>query len=99
LLAYCLVMQRKLLVLDEAFAEVDAQGEAAFYELLDELRREEGWTVLQVSHDLEMVSRHCDFVLCLNRRLICSGRPESALSTENLLETYGATFSRYRHHH
>lgn len=99
LLAYCLVMPRKLLVLDEAFAEVDIQGEAAFYDLLDELRREEGWTVLQVSHDLEMVSRHCDSVICLNRRLICSGRPEAALSTENLLETYGANFSRYHHHH
>lgn len=99
LLAYCLVMPRQLLVLDEAFAEVDVQGEAAFYDLLEDLRREEGWTVLQVSHDLEMVSRYCDFVLCLNRRLVCSGRPESALSTENLLQTYGATFSRYRHHH
>lgn len=99
LLAYCLVMPRQLLILDEAFAEVDVQGEAAFYAMLDELRQEQGWTVLQVSHDLEMVSRHCDQVLCLNRRLVCSGRPAAALSTENLLETYGATFSRYHHHH
>jgi zinc transport system ATP-binding protein len=99
LLAYCLVMPRRLLILDEAFAEVDVQGEADFYSLLDELRREEGWTVLQVSHDLDMVSRRCDQVLCLNRSLVCSGQPEIALSPQNLLETYGPDFSRYRHQH
>lgn len=99
LLAYCLVIPRKLLVLDEAFAEVDVQGEAEFFELLNQLRHEEGWTILQVSHDLEMVNRHCDHVLCLNRTLVCTGKPETALSQENLLHTYGPEFSRYHHHH
>ncbi|MBE9012635.1 metal ABC transporter ATP-binding protein [Pseudanabaenaceae cyanobacterium LEGE 13415] len=99
LLAYCLVTPRKLLVLDEAFAEVDVQGEAEFFDLLNELRQEENWTVLQVSHDLDMVNRHCDFVLCLNRSLICTGKPEIALSRDNLLQTYGSGFSRYRHQH
>lgn len=99
LLAYCLVTPRKLLVLDEAFAEVDVQGEAEFFGLLNELQREENWTVLQVSHDLDMVNRHCDFVLCLNRSLICTGEPEIALSRDNLLQTYGSGFSRYQHQH
>ena len=99
LLAYCLVMPRQLLVLDEAFAEVDVQGEADFYALLRELMLEEGWTVLQVSHDLDMVSRHCDQILCLNQALICAGRPESTLSPQNLLATYGPAFGRYHHHH
>lgn len=44
LLAYCLVMPQKLLVLDEGFADVDVQGSADFYALLNELKREEGWT-------------------------------------------------------
>lgn len=99
LLAYCLVIPRRLLILDEAFAEVDVQGEADFFELLNELQREENWTVLQVSHDLDMVNRHCDYVLCLNRSLICTGKPEIALSRDNLLQTYGSAFSRYRHQH
>ncbi len=99
LLAYCLVMPRQLLILDEAFAEVDIQGEADFHQLLDELRQAEGWTILQVSHDLDMVSRHCDHVLCLNRALVCSGNPQIALSSQNLLTTYGPGFSRYHHQH
>ncbi|MEH2088397.1 metal ABC transporter ATP-binding protein [Nostoc sp.] len=99
LLAYCLVMPRKLLVLDEAFAGVDVQGAADFYALLNELKREEGWTVLQVSHDIDMVNRHCDRVLCLNQSIVCTGKPEIALSPQNLLATYGPGFSRYQHQH
>lgn len=99
LLAYCLVRPRKLLILDEAFAGVDVQGEADFYDLLHELKQEQQWTILQVSHDLDIVSRHCDHVLCLNRTLVCQGEPEFALSPQNLLSAYGPTFSRYQHRH
>jgi zinc transport system ATP-binding protein len=99
LLAYCLVMPRQLLVLDEALAGVDLQGEAEFYTLLNELKQEQNWTVLQVSHDLNMVSRHCDRVICLNQILVCSGVPDIALAPQNLLATYGPGFAHYRHHH
>jgi zinc transport system ATP-binding protein len=99
LLAYCLVIPRSLLILDEAFAGVDVQGEADFYDLLNELKHQENWTILQVSHDLEMVSHHCDQILCLNQTLVCSGKPEVALSPQNLLATYGPAFSRYQHRH
>jgi zinc transport system ATP-binding protein len=99
LLAYCLVIPRKLLILDEAFAGVDMQGAADFYALLNELKQEEGWTVLQISHDIDMVSRHCDRVLCLNQTIVCTGKPEIALSPENLLATYSPLFSRYHHQH
>lgn len=99
LLAYCLVMPRKLLVLDEAFAGIDVQGTADFYTLLNQLKQEEGWTVLQVSHDIDMVSHYCDRVICLNQTIICTGVPQVALSPQNLLATYGSGFSRYRHNH
>ncbi|HLP91125.1 MAG TPA: metal ABC transporter ATP-binding protein [Nostocaceae cyanobacterium] len=99
LLAYCLVMPRKILILDEAFAGVDIQGAAEFYALLNELKQEEKWTILQVSHDIDMVSRHCDRVLCLNQTVVCTGNPDIALSPQNLLATYGPNFSRYQHKH
>jgi len=99
LLAYCLVRPRKLLILDEASAGLDSRGESEFYQLLNQLMLEYGWTILQISHDLDMVSRHCDQVLCLNRSLICQGSPEIALSPENLIAAYGPEFTRYRHHH
>ena len=99
LLAFCVVRPRQLLVLDEAQAGLDVPSNERFQELLLELRRQEGWTVLQVSHDLEMVRRSCDQVLCLNQRLRCSGAPDHALSAARLAELYGPNVVPYRHHH
>lgn len=99
LLAYCLVRSRQLLILDEAPAGLDVRGEADFYKMLYELKAEQGWTILQISHDLDMVRKHCDRVICLNRRLLCQGVPEMALAPENLSATYGSEFVRYRHRH
>jgi zinc transport system ATP-binding protein len=99
LLAYCLVYPRQLLILDEAPAGLDMRGESEFYRLLYQLKQEQGWAVLQISHDLDMVRQHCDRVLCLNRTLRCQGTPDAALSSENLSAAYGSEFVRYRHHH
>jgi zinc/manganese transport system ATP-binding protein len=99
LLAFCVVRPRRLLVLDEAQTGLDAQATEAFHVLMEQLRRSEGWTILQVSHDLEMVRRTCDRVLCLNRRLRCSGPPDHALSPGQLALVYGPGFVPYHHHH
>jgi len=99
LLAFCVVRPRRLLVLDEAQAGLDAQAAEHFYNLLFDLRRSQGWTILQVSHDLEMVRRSCDRVLCLNRSLRCEGAPEHALSPGQLEHLYGRGFVPYHHHH
>jgi zinc transport system ATP-binding protein len=99
LLAYCLVYPRRLLILDEAPAGLDMRGETEFYQLLYQLKQEQGWAILQISHDLEMVRRHCDRVLCLNRTLLCQGIPDIALSPDSLSAAYGSEFVRYRHRH
>jgi len=97
--AFCVVRPRRLLVLDEAQAGLDPQAAEQFHALVFDLRRSQGWTVLQVSHDLEMVRRSCDRVLCLNRTLRCQGAPAHALSTAQLERLYGKGFVPYQHHH
>lgn len=97
LLAFCLVRPRRLLVLDEAQAGLDIHSNEQFQQQLLELRRQEGWTVLQVSHDLEMVRRSSDQVLCLNRSLRCIGTPEVTLSEESVGELYGLNMVPQHH--
>ena len=99
LLAYCLVVPRRLLVLDEALAGVDATGEMEFAALLNHLKQEHNWTILEVSHDLDLVSRYCDSVICINRRLLYQGSPSTTLTPENLLQIYGSLVSPTCHHH
>ena len=97
LLAYCLVRPRRLLILDEAPAGLDVRNESEFYRLLHQLKKEQGWAILQISHDLDMVRRSCDRVLCLNRTLLCQGTPDNSLTPENLSLAYGSEFVRYHH--
>ncbi|MFM7314046.1 MAG: metal ABC transporter ATP-binding protein [Cyanobium sp.] len=99
LLAFCVVRPRRLLLLDEAQAGLDARAAEQFHTLLFALRRSEGWTILQVSHDLEMVRRTCDSVLCLNRSLRCVGHPDHALSADQLERLYGPAWVPYHHQH
>lgn len=98
LLGYCLVQNRQLLILDEVMAGIDPNGEIQFAELLANLHNEKGFSILQVSHDLDMVSRYCDRVICMNRRLCCQGKPSVALDENNLSEVYGDNLTRYVHH-
>lgn len=99
LLAYCLVVPRRLLVLDEALAGVDITGELEFAALLNKLKQEQNWTILEVSHDLDLVSKYCDSVICLNRQLLYQGSPQDTLTPENLLKIYGSSVSPTCHHH
>jgi zinc/manganese transport system ATP-binding protein len=50
-----------------------------------------------VSHELDVVANYSSLVLCLNRKLVCQGRPEQALSPETLRELYGKEAALYHH--
>jgi len=77
LLARALLREPDLLVLDEPAQGVDLQGQQALYHLLAQLRDEQGFAILMVSHDLHFVMAQTDRVLCLNQHVCCSGTAEA----------------------
>src|SRR5205085_10471988 len=77
LLALALYPQPELLLLDEPAAGVDFVHEEKFYDLISRLNRESGVTIVLVSHDTIMVSKHAHHVLCLKDGLSQSqGTPQ-----------------------
>jgi zinc transport system ATP-binding protein len=99
LLAYALLLDPDLLILDEPAAGVDVAGEDTFYELIHRIQSERDLTVVMVSHDLDVVFKYADQVLCLNRELLCHGAPRTVLQPDVLQRTYGALAASYHHHH
>ena len=89
LLALALSQEPDILLLDEPSAGVDFQGELLFCELLDDLRRARGFTLLMVSHDLATVTHHASHVICLNRRVAAEGPPRQTLTNEHLTAIFG----------
>ncbi|MEV0620461.1 ATP-binding cassette domain-containing protein [Nonomuraea sp. NPDC050404] len=64
-LARALLAEPKVLICDEITSGLDALVQAAILDLLDDLRRDLGLTVLLISHDPDVVTRLADRVLHL----------------------------------
>lgn len=99
LVAFALLGHPNVLLLDEPAAGVDEPGQAQLQQVIHRLQHTERMTILLVSHDLSVVYRHADNVLCLGRRRICLGPPRTVLSPEMLQELYGAALSYHVHDH
>jgi zinc transport system ATP-binding protein len=68
-IARALVSRPKVLLLDEPTTGVDRASQQRLFDLLLELKRQLGLTVVLVSHDLRAVTSLCDRVACLDRTL------------------------------
>ncbi len=89
----------KVLFLDEPAAGIDIAGELTFYELVLHLHREHKCTIVMVSHELDVVANYADLVICLNRKVVCQGKPEQILTPDTLIRLYGKEAGLYRHNH
>jgi len=99
LIAFSLLRQPELLLLDEPTTGIDTPGEATFYELTRRIHDQFGVTIVLVSHDLSMVYRHADYVFALNRVVCCAGTPEQVMNAESLKQAYGIHLTPYHHSH
>ncbi len=95
LVARALAGEPKLLLLDEPTAHVDMAAGARFHELLRRLRQR--MTILLVSHDLAVVYRLVDEVICVGRRVAV--HPTTELDGRTLQDLYGAGHSAVEHGH
>jgi ABC-type Mn2+/Zn2+ transport system ATPase subunit len=97
MIAKAIVNDPKILFLDEPASGVDIEGQERFYDLIKRLNKERELTVILISHDLHVVYHFADNVLCLNRRLICSGEPSKTLTDEVIKSVYGEMMGGYIH--
>ena len=99
LVAFALMGRPNVLLFDEPTAGVDLPGEESIYALFRQLQRDRGFTLLLISHELSLVYRYADHVLCLSRGSACYGPPVEVLTTERLQEMYGAHVKFHEHDH
>jgi zinc transport system ATP-binding protein len=89
LIAYALLDNPDLLLLDEPMTGLDVRGGMSFDGLLHHLNEHAGITIVMVSHDLHLVEHLSDLVLCINRTVHCHGSPDQVLQPDNLSKAYG----------
>jgi len=98
LVAWAIVGNPQVLLFDEPTAGIDIGGEETIYTLLAKLKEKRNLTILLVTHDLSVVFKFSDYVICLNKCPICQGAPKEVLTPEILYKLYGQEVKFYEHH-
>jgi len=85
-IARAIVNGPDVLFLDEPTAGVDADTQTRFYEMLADLNRKEGLTIVLITHDFGIITRHVNKVACLNQRLFFHGTHDDFCSSSVVQE-------------
>jgi len=98
LIAFALVDEPNVLLFDEPTAGIDIGAEETIYTFLEKLKKEKNLTILLVTHDLSIVYKFASNCLCLNKRILCFGKPKE-ITPQTLIKLYGGKIKIYRHGH
>jgi len=80
----------RLILLDEPTASLDPAHQVRIMDLLERLRREQGMTVIMVSHDLNLAAMYGESLALMNGgRITTMGTPAEVLTEAGLSACYG----------
>ena len=90
-LARALAQEAPVLLLDEPTTGLDIGHAVEVLDVVDELRRDRGLTVVTAAHDLTLAGRYADRLALISAGLlVAEGRPVDVLKVDTLRTHYGA---------
>lgn len=99
LVSWVLIAHPQIIFFDEPTTGIDIGGGETIYSLLYSIWKKEKLTIFLVTHDLNIVYKYSNNVLCLNRKKYsCLGSPKEILSPETLENLFGTEIKFYKHH-
>jgi zinc transport system ATP-binding protein len=98
-IAKSLVSDPRVLILDEPTVGVDLKSQTEFYQLLARLNRENGITLVVVSHDVDVIANEVNSVACVNQALISHCEPKEFMEGGYLDQLYGQDRKFILHKH
>lgn len=83
LIARALCASEKILLLDEPVTGLDPVTTANLYQIIEELNKEYGMSIIMVTHDMNSGLEHATKILRLNKEVVFYGTPEEYLCFTN----------------
>jgi iron complex transport system ATP-binding protein len=84
--------------LDEPTTALDVNHQIGIHRLLVRLRVEHGWTVVTVTHDLNLAAHFSQHVVMMkDGRVAAAGSPSDVLTCERVEEVYGVGMHSLAH--
>jgi iron complex transport system ATP-binding protein len=88
-IAMCLAQQPKIFLLDEPTSHLDITHQMSILDLIRNLNREHGLTVVAVFHDLNLAAEYCDDLLVLDHgKIEAAGSPAEVLTADRIYKIY-----------
>ncbi len=91
-IARALVQKAKIILADEPVASLDPVSARKVMEILAELNRVDGLTVVVTLHQVDYALRYCKRVVALKAGRIVYDGPASGLETKQLIDIYGPEY-------
>lgn len=89
-IAMALAQQTDILILDEPTTYLDITYQIEILDLLTDLNRKRGTTILMVLHDINLSSRYADYMFALkNGKLVDCGTPEEIINKDLIKDVFG----------
>ena len=96
LLARALCQEPEIMVLDEPTAYLDIRYKIELLEILRQMAREKGMTVVLSLHEIDLAAKVSDYLLCVKGEMIESfGTPEEVLQNHAIETLYGMKQGSY----
>lgn len=97
-IAGVLVMEPKVLILDEPTAGLDPMGVSEIMKLLVEMQNELGITIIIATHDIDIVPLYCDNVFVMQEgKVILQGSPKDVFSKKETIRKVNLRLPRIGH--
>lgn len=80
----------ELLILDEPTAALSPQARDSFYDILTRLNREQGTTILLVTHDAGYLSHYAKKLIYIDKTLVFEGAFADFCHSDNMTKYFGA---------
>jgi len=89
-IAMALAQQTDILLLDEPTTYLDISYQVEILDLLTDLNRKRGTTIVMVLHDINLSARYADYIFALRKgKLITQGSPHKVITPELIDEVFG----------
>ncbi len=98
-IAKALAGNPEVLILDEPTVGVDVRAQDDFYQLIARLNKDQGLTIVLVSHDIDVVVNEVSKLACINEGLVYHGHPKEFIEKDYLSKLYGKTRKLILHGH
>ena len=88
-IARTLLQGARLILADEPIASLDPESSRRVMDILSQINREDGCTVVVSLHQVDIAMKYCPRVIALREGRVVYDGPSSALTADLLLELYG----------